>query len=138
MQERAGVGLQRRHHPPSVLQAKERRAQPLTLLPENRDVPAYAGSALPGDAEGAALEQRAGELFSRPGSFPSQNYFDGKLSPQGKMPWIEYNHQQVSGSEFIVDFLEEKLGVDLNLNLTPQEVAVSRAVTKMVEEHLYW
>lgn len=54
------------------------------------------------------------------------------------MPWIEYNHQQVSGSEFIVDFLEEKLGVNLNLNLTPQEVAVSRAITIMVEEHLYW
>lgn len=54
------------------------------------------------------------------------------------MPWIEYNHEQVSGSEFIVDFLEEKLGVNLNKNLTPQERAVSRAVTKMVEEHLYW
>lgn len=67
-----------------------------------------------------------------------QNYFDGKLSPQGKMPWMEYNHEQVSGSEFIVDFLEEKLGVNLNKNLTPQERAVSRAVTKMVEEHLYW
>lgn len=67
-----------------------------------------------------------------------QNYFDGKLSPQGKMPWIEYNHQRVSGSEFMVDFLEEKLGVNLNLDLTPQERAVSRAVTKMVEEHLYW
>lgn len=69
---------------------------------------------------------------------PPQNYFDGKLSPQGKMPWIEYNHQQVSGSEFIVDFLEEKLGLNLNLNLTPQERAVSRAITKMVEEHFYW
>lgn len=54
------------------------------------------------------------------------------------MPWIEYNHQQVSGSEFIVDFLEEKLGLNLNLNLTPQERAVSRAITKMVEEHFYW
>lgn len=70
--------------------------------------------------------------------FLLQNYFDGKLSPQGKMPWMEYNHEQVSGSEFIVDFLEEKLGVNLNCNLTPQERAVSRAVTKMVEEHLYW
>lgn len=71
-------------------------------------------------------------------NFSLQNYFDGKLSPQGKMPWIEYNHVQASGSEFIVDFLEEKLGVNLNKNLTPQERAVSRAVTKMVEEHLYW
>ena len=72
------------------------------------------------------------------GTLSLQNYFDGKLSPQGKMPWMEYNHEQASGSEFIVDFLEEKLGVNLNKNLTPQERAVSRAVTKMVEEHLYW
>ena len=68
----------------------------------------------------------------------SQNYFDGKLSPQGKMPWIEYNHQQVSGSEFMVDFLEEKLGINLNKNLSPEEQAVSRAISKMVEEHLHW
>lgn len=50
-QEGAGVGLQRRHHPPPVLQAKERRAQPLALLPQNRDVPAHVGPALPGDAQ---------------------------------------------------------------------------------------
>ncbi|KAM7420244.1 hypothetical protein PAMA_014783 [Pampus argenteus] len=77
------------------------------------------------------------ETYLRMVDLPYQNYFDGKLSPQGKMPWIEYNHVQASGSEFIVDFLEEKLGVNLNQNLTPQERAVSRAVTKMVEEHLY-
>lgn len=54
------------------------------------------------------------------------------------MPWIEYNHEKVSGTEFIIDFLEEKLGVNLNKNLGPQERAISRAVTKMVEEHFYW
>lgn len=53
LQEGAGVGFQRRHHPPSVLQAKERRAQPLPVLPQNRDVPANAGPALPGDAQRA-------------------------------------------------------------------------------------
>lgn len=67
-----------------------------------------------------------------------QNYFDGKLSPQGKMPWIEYNQEQVCGTEFIIDFLEERLGVSLNNSLTAQEKAVSHAVTKMVEEHFYW
>ncbi len=67
-----------------------------------------------------------------------QNYFDGKLSPQGKMPWIEYNQEQVCGTEFIIDFLEERLGVSLNKSLTPQEKAMSRAITKMVEEHFYW
>ncbi|XP_061631731.1 failed axon connections homolog isoform X1 [Phyllopteryx taeniolatus] len=78
------------------------------------------------------------ETYLRMVDLPYQNYFDGKLSPQGKMPWLEYNYEQVSGSEFIVDFLEEKLGVNLNHNLTQEERAVSRAVTKMVEEHLYW
>ncbi|XP_020792752.1 failed axon connections homolog [Boleophthalmus pectinirostris] len=78
------------------------------------------------------------ETYLRMVDLPYQNYFDGKLSPQGKMPWIEYNHEQVSGSEFIIDFLEEKFGINLNKNLTPEERAVSRAVTKMVEEHLYW
>lgn len=67
-----------------------------------------------------------------------QNYFDGKLSPQGKMPWIAYNQEQVCGTEFIIDFLEEKLGVNLNSSLSPQEKAISRAITKMVEEHFYW
>ncbi|CAG5928159.1 unnamed protein product [Menidia menidia] len=78
------------------------------------------------------------ETYLRMVDLPYQNYFDGRLSPQGKMPWIEYNQEQVFGTEFIIEFLEERLGVSLNKSLTPQERAVSRAVTKMVEEHFYW
>ncbi|XP_034999184.1 failed axon connections homolog [Hippoglossus stenolepis] len=78
------------------------------------------------------------ETYLRMVDLPYQNYFDGKLSPQGKMPWIEYNQEHVFGSEFIMDFLEERLGVSLNKSLTPQEKAMSRAITKMVEEHFYW
>ncbi|KAI5094218.1 failed axon connections-like [Silurus meridionalis] len=78
------------------------------------------------------------ETYLRMVDLPYQNYFDGKLSAQGKMPWIEYNQEQVSGSEFIIDFLEEKLGVNLNTDLSPEERAMSRAITKMVEEHFYW
>ncbi|XP_006730289.1 failed axon connections homolog [Leptonychotes weddellii] len=77
------------------------------------------------------------ETYLRMADLPYQNYFGGKLSAQGKMPWIEYNHEKVSGTEFIIDFLEEKLGVNLNKNLGPHERAISRAVTKMVEEHFY-
>ncbi|XP_051974768.1 failed axon connections homolog [Xyrauchen texanus] len=78
------------------------------------------------------------ETYLRMADLPYHNYFDGKLSPQGKMPWIAYNQEQVCGTEFIIDFLEEKLGVNLNSNLSPQEKAISRAITKMVEEHFYW
>uniref|UniRef100_A0AAY4B3L0 Failed axon connections homolog n=2 Tax=Denticeps clupeoides TaxID=299321 RepID=A0AAY4B3L0_9TELE len=78
------------------------------------------------------------ETYLRMADLPYQNYFGGKLSRQGKMPWIEYNQEQVCGMEFMIDFLEEKLGVNLNKGLSLQEKAVSRAVTKMVEEHFYW
>ncbi|XP_012724286.2 failed axon connections homolog [Fundulus heteroclitus] len=78
------------------------------------------------------------ETYLRMADLPYQNYFDGKLSPQGKMPWIEYNQEPVYGTEFIIEFLEERLGVSLNKNLTLQERALSRAITKMVEEHFYW
>ncbi|TRY90848.1 hypothetical protein DNTS_020872 [Danionella cerebrum] len=78
------------------------------------------------------------ETYLRMADLPYQNYFDGKLSPQGKMPWIMYNSEQVSGTEFIIDFLEDKLGVNLNSELSPREKAIARAVIKMVEEHFYW
>ncbi|XP_072355689.1 failed axon connections homolog [Scyliorhinus torazame] len=78
------------------------------------------------------------ETYLRMADLPYQNYFDGKLSPQGKMPWIEYNHQKVSGTEFIIDFLQDKLGVNLNKHLDSGERAVARAITKMMEEHFYW
>ncbi|XP_037541319.1 failed axon connections homolog [Nematolebias whitei] len=78
------------------------------------------------------------ETYLRMVDLPYQNYFDGRLSPQGKMPWVEYNQEQVFGTEFIIEFLEERLGVSLNKGLTLQERAVSRAITKMVEEHFYW
>uniref|UniRef100_A0A673KF32 Failed axon connections homolog, metaxin like GST domain containing b n=3 Tax=Sinocyclocheilus rhinocerous TaxID=307959 RepID=A0A673KF32_9TELE len=78
------------------------------------------------------------ETYLRMVDLPYQNYFDGSLSSQGKMPWIEYNYEQVCGTEFIIDFLEEKLGVSLNKSLSAQEQAVARAITTMVEEHLYW
>lgn len=67
LQEGAGVGFQRRHHPPSVLQAKEWRAQPLPILPQNRDVPADVGPALPGDAHHTGSRhrrRRVGGVFS--------------------------------------------------------------------------
>ncbi|XP_077443337.1 failed axon connections homolog [Stigmatopora argus] len=78
------------------------------------------------------------ETYLRMVDLPYRNYFDGKLSPLGKMPWMEYNHERACGSDFIIDFLEQRLGVDLNQSLTPREKAVSRAVSKMVEEHFYW
>lgn len=54
------------------------------------------------------------------------------------MPWIEYNHERVSGTEFIIEFLEKKLGVGLNKSLSAEDKAITHTITKMVEEHLHW
>ncbi|XP_026998492.2 failed axon connections homolog [Tachysurus fulvidraco] len=78
------------------------------------------------------------ETYLRMVDLPYQTHFDGRLSAQGKMPWIEYNHERVSGMEFIIEFLEKKLGVSLNKGLSAKEEAIAHTITKMVDEHLHW
>ncbi|XP_062846286.1 failed axon connections homolog [Trichomycterus rosablanca] len=78
------------------------------------------------------------ETYLRMVDLPYQNYFDGGLSAQASMPWMEYNHQRVSGTEFMIEFLEEKLGVSLDKSLSLEDIAVARTITKLVEEHLHW
>ncbi|XP_053342950.1 failed axon connections homolog [Clarias gariepinus] len=78
------------------------------------------------------------ETYLRMVDLPYQTYFDGRLSAQGTMPWIKYNHECVSGTEFIIEFLEKKLGVSLNRGLSAEDSAITHTITKMVEEHLHW
>ncbi|MCI4390599.1 hypothetical protein PGIGA_G00124390 [Pangasianodon gigas] len=78
------------------------------------------------------------ETYLRMVDLPYQTYFDGRLSAQGTMPWIEYNHERVSGTEFIIEFLEKKLGTSLNKSLSAEDKAITHTITKMVEEHLHW
>ncbi|XP_046733074.1 failed axon connections homolog isoform X2 [Silurus meridionalis] len=78
------------------------------------------------------------ETYLRMVDLPYQTYFDGRLSAQSTMPWIEYNHERVSGTEFIIEFLEKKLGVSLNRSLSAEDKAIAHTITKMVEEHLHW
>lgn len=149
-QKRAGTGFQRHNHPPPIFPAQERCSQLVPFLPQDGDLLANGRPALPGayvsTLETLIIIKKKSQnllvisrfLLCTLLFFLPQNFFDGKLNPQGKMPWIEYNQEQVSGSEFIIDFLEEKLGVNLNSNLSPEERAMSRAITKMVEEHFYW
>lgn len=60
------------------------------------------------------------------------------MSSKGKTPWITYNGMDIADSQFCIDYLNKKLGVDMNDKLTSEQKAIARAFQKMTEENLYW
>ncbi|XP_067666042.1 failed axon connections homolog isoform X1 [Haliotis asinina] len=78
------------------------------------------------------------ETYLRMAKIPYQNVHAFQPSSKGKYTWIEYNGQAVADSTLCIEFLNKKLGVDLNRNLSPAEKGVARAMQTMVEDHLYW
>ena len=61
-----------------------------------------------------------------------------KFSKKGKIPWINLNEVEMGDSQFIIDYLSEKLDKDLSKNLSPTQKATQRAFLKMIEESLFW
>ncbi|XP_067666081.1 failed axon connections homolog [Haliotis asinina] len=78
------------------------------------------------------------ETYLRMASIPYQNVHRGQRSSKGKLTWIEYNGQAVADSTLCIEFLNKKLGVNLNRNLSPADRGVAQAMQVMVEEHMYW
>jgi hypothetical protein len=54
------------------------------------------------------------------------------------LTWIEYNGEDVADSEFCIEYLNKKLGVDLDKHLTSRDRGTTRAFEKMLEENTYW
>ena len=54
------------------------------------------------------------------------------------MPWITFNGEDISDSEFCIKFLKEKFNKDLSSHLTPVEKAIARSFLKLHEESLRW
>ncbi|XP_071092125.1 failed axon connections homolog [Haliotis cracherodii] len=78
------------------------------------------------------------ETYLRMARIPYQNVFGMKHSPKGKFPWIEYNGQPIGDSTLCIQFLNQKLEVDLNKHLSPADKGVAQAMQVMTEEHLCW
>ncbi|XP_048247975.1 failed axon connections homolog isoform X2 [Haliotis rufescens] len=78
------------------------------------------------------------ETYLRMARIPYQNVFGMKHSPKGKFPWIEYNGQPIGDSTLCIQFLNQKLGVDLNKHLSPADKGIAQAMQVMTEEHLCW
>ncbi|GFR88684.1 failed axon connections homolog isoform X4 [Elysia marginata] len=78
------------------------------------------------------------ETYLRLAKIPYQNDHNTKESSKGKFPWISYNGEAVADSQLSIDYLNSKLGIDLNKNLTDAERAQAHAFRVMVDENLYW
>lgn len=58
--------------------------------------------------------------------------------PKGKAPWIEHDGRKIGDSTFIILYLKERLGVDPEAHLTPEQKGVALAIQRLVDENLYW
>ena len=63
---------------------------------------------------------------------------DPRKGPKGKIPFIEIGGEVLGDSELIIEALKSRLGVDPDDGLDPAARAAGHALTRMVEEHLYW
>lgn len=58
-------------------------------------------------------------------------------APKGKLPYIKDNDKALGDSRFIVAYLKS-VHKDLDKGLTDAELAVSVAMQRLLEEHLFW
>ena len=59
-------------------------------------------------------------------------------APKGKMPYIEDGDKRIADSSFIVEYLKQTYGENLDAHLSERERAVALAVQRLIEENLYW
>ncbi|CAG2255999.1 Failed axon connections homolog [Mytilus edulis] len=78
------------------------------------------------------------ETYLRMAKIPYKNEHGFTPSKKGKWPWIEYNGEEIADSEFCIEYLNDKLGIDLDKDFTVKERGIARAFQKMLEENTYW
>ncbi len=63
---------------------------------------------------------------------------DPRSAPLGKLPVIDDDGLRIPDSTLIIDHLEDKYGVCLDVSLSDEERAISHAFQRLLEERLYW
>ena len=69
---------------------------------------------------------------------PYENDYSIKFFKKGKMPWIEFNGQEIADSNFCIRFLEKEFEVDGDSHLSATERAIAHSILTMLEENTYW
>jgi len=62
---------------------------------------------------------------------------DPSKGPKGKSPWIEWGDVRMGDSTLIIELVRERLGIDLDAQLTARQRALAMATTRMLEEHYH-
>ncbi|MCA9691311.1 MAG: glutathione S-transferase family protein [Nannocystaceae bacterium] len=70
--------------------------------------------------------------------FKNHTDADPRKSPKGKVPWIVDDGEAIGDSSFILEHLATRHGADLDAALTPEQRAISHAVSRMLCENFYW
>lgn len=63
---------------------------------------------------------------------------DARKGPKGKIPFILIDDQKMGDTSFIIAYLKNKFGDNLDANLTAEQKALALAFQRLLEEHLYW
>lgn len=63
---------------------------------------------------------------------------DPRQAPKGKLPFIDADGEQIPDSEQIRAFIETVADLDFDEGLSERERGISRALIRMVEEHIYF
>ncbi|SFM79573.1 glutathione S-transferase family protein [Nitrosomonas communis] len=58
-------------------------------------------------------------------------------APKGKLPYIKDNSETIGDSRFIINYLKSNYK-DLDKGLSDAEVAISVAMQRLLDEHLFW
>lgn len=61
---------------------------------------------------------------------------DPRKAPKGKFPVLRDGGDVIPDSDQIRDHLEQKYAIDFDAGLAPKERAISRAIIRMVEDHM--
>ncbi|KAL9961719.1 hypothetical protein ACROYT_G030719 [Oculina patagonica] len=78
------------------------------------------------------------ETFLRMTKIPYENEHGFEFSKKGKLPWIEFNGQEIADSNFCIEFLKKKFQVDIDSHLSTIEKAIAHSIRTMLEENTYW
>ena len=78
------------------------------------------------------------ETFLRMNGIKYKAITTQQMGPKDKMPYIAYNGQVISDSDFIVDFLIKELQLKCDSDLDESQRAVGHVTCQMLEENTYW
>lgn len=70
--------------------------------------------------------------------FEMEELADPRKAPKGKLPYLYDGDTCIADSELIVEYIDKKTGGKVYEGLTPAQKAQGLALTRLVEEHLYW